>query len=250
MAVNSFKRAAVCLQRSLLLICFIGFFQTSAQGISGADLLKKTIQYHDPNNNWSNFKGKLFVEMQMPNGNQRLSEISIDLPKEYFKLSSVKNDNKVEHVVNKGNCSFSLNGKTDFTDEEVKTFNLTETRAKFMRNYYTYLYGLPMKLADPGTIIDPVVEKKDFMGKEYLVLKVKYEEGVGKDSWLFYFDPKTYAMEVYQFYHNVAENDGEYIILNELEVYNGIKIPKVRTWYVNKDGSLLATDKLTKVSSL
>jgi hypothetical protein len=32
------------------------------------------------------------------------------------------------------------------TEEEVKKYNLIETRAKFMKNYYTYLYGLPMKL--------------------------------------------------------------------------------------------------------
>jgi hypothetical protein len=37
---------------------------------------------------------------------------------------------------------------------------------------------------------------KEFMGKEYLVLKVKYEE----DSWYFFI--LTYAMEVYQFYHD------------------------------------------------
>jgi hypothetical protein len=132
--------------------------------------------------------------------------------------------------VNKDNCSFNLNGKTEFSEEEVKTYNLTDTRARFMRNYYTFLYGLPMKLADPGTIIDPVVQKKEFMGKEYLVLKVKYEEGIGKDSWYFYFDPKTYAMEIYQFYHYEAKNDGEYIILSQQEVYSGIKIPKIRTW--------------------
>jgi hypothetical protein len=243
------KRISILLQKCLHIICFIVVFQTSAQEMTGVDLLKKTIQYHDPNNNWSQFKGKLFIEMQMPNGNKRLSEISIDLPQEYFKLSSLKNENKVEHVVNKSKSSFSLNGKTEFSEEEVKTYNLTETRAKLMRNYYTFLYGLPMKLNDPGTIIDPVVEKKEFMGKEYLVLKVKYEEGIGKDSWLFYFDPKTYAMEIYQFYHNVTKNDGEYIVLSEQEVFSGIKIPKVRTWYVNKDASLLATDKLTKVSS-
>lgn len=163
------KRISILLQKCLHIICFIVVFQTSAQEMTGVDLLKKTIQYHDPNNNWSQFKGKLFIEMQMPNGNKRLSEISIDLPQEYFKLSSLKNENKVEHVVNKNKSYFSLNGKTEFSEEEVKTYNLTETRAKFMRNYYTFLYGLPMKLNDPGTIIDPVVEKKEFMGKEYLV---------------------------------------------------------------------------------
>lgn len=249
MAAILFKRTLALLQSNLLFLCLVVVFPASAQQMTGLDLLNKTIQYHDPNNNWSQFKGKLFIEMQMPNGNQRLSEISIDLPQEYFKLSSLKNENKIEHIVNKENCSFSINGKTEFSEEEAKTYNLTETRAKFMRNYYTFLYGLPMKLKDPGTIIDPVVEQKEFMGKEYLVLKVKYEEGIGKDSWLFYFDPKTYAMEIYQFYHNVTENDGEYILLSEQEVFLGIKIPKVRTWYVNKDATLLATDKLTKVTS-
>ena len=107
MAVILFKRTSIIIQRSLLFICFIVVFQTSAQEMTGLDLLKKTIQYHDPNNNWSQFKGKLFIEMQMPNGNQRLSEISIDLPQEYFKLSSFKNENKVEHIVNKNKSSFS-----------------------------------------------------------------------------------------------------------------------------------------------
>jgi hypothetical protein len=57
-----------------------------------------------------------------------------------------------------------------------------------MRNYYTFLYGLPMKLTDPGTIIDPVVVKKEFMGKEYLVLKSNMKGS--KRFWYFYFDPK------------------------------------------------------------
>jgi hypothetical protein len=241
---------SVSLKESLLFICLIVFFQSFAQEITGSDLVKKTIQYHDPNNNWSHFRAKLFIEMQMPNGNQLPSEVSIDLPQEYFKLSSLKNDNQIEHIVNKDNYAFNLNGKTEVSEEEIKTFNLTNTRARFMRNYYTFLYGLPMKLADPGTIIDPVVEKKEFKGKEYLVLKVKYEEGIGKDSWYFYFDPKTYAMEIYQFYHDETKNDGEYIVLSAQEVYRGIKIPKIRTWYENKDGRLLATDNLTKVSSL
>jgi hypothetical protein len=70
-----------------------------------------------------------------------------------------------------------------------------------MQNYYTYLYGLPMKLKDPGTIISSVVNRKDFLGKEYL-LKVKYEESIGTDSWYFYFEPKTYAFKIYQFYHD------------------------------------------------
>jgi hypothetical protein len=79
---------------------------------------------------------------------------------------------------------------------------MNETRAKFMKNYYTYLYGLPMKLNDAGTIINPMVERKSLWEK-YLVLQVKYEE-LGKMFGTFILI-KTYAMEIYQFYHDEAK---------------------------------------------
>ena len=108
-----------------------------------------------------------------------------------------------------------------------------------------------MKLKDKGTNIDTKVERKSFKGKDYLVLKATYDETVGSDVWYFYFDPKTYAMEVYQFYKtddndNVKQNSGEYILLTEEETVNGIKMPKVRAWYYNKDDNYLGTDTLGK----
>ena len=101
-----------------------------------------------------------------------------------------------------------------------------------------------MKLKDEGTIIQDKVEKKTFKGKQYLVLKATYKKEVAKDTWYFYFNPKTYAMEVYQFFHDVSKNDGEYILLTEEEIINGIKMPKTRAWYTNKEQKLLGTDIL------
>jgi len=115
------------------------------------------------------------------------------------------------------------------------------------KNYYTYLYGLPMKLKDPGTILDSKIQTKTFKGKKYLVLKATYKAEVGDDIWYFYFDPETYAMEVYQFFHDESINDGEYILLKDQEEINGIKMPKTRAWYYNKDDKYLGTDVLYKV---
>ena len=42
------------------------------------------------------------------------------------------------------------------------------------------------------------------------------------------------------------KNDGEYILLSDLETINGIKIPKKRDWYYNKDEKYLGTDMLKK----
>ena len=51
-------------------------------------------------------------------------------------------------------------------------------------------------------------------------------------------------MEVYQFFHEETKNDGEYILLSEIKIIEGIKIPKNRAWYTNKEHTLLGTDIL------
>ena len=226
-----------------LLILFTSIISFS-QEISGDELLQKAIQFHDPNGNWETFKGELLVTMETPKNSDRKSNISLNLPKEYFSVVAVRDTITTEYILNKKGCNFSLNGDKSPSEETRKKYNLNCERAKMFKNYYTYLYGLPMKLKDEGTIINQKVERKKFKGKEYLVLKVDYKKEVGKDTWYFYFNPDTFAMEVYQFFKEEKDR-GEYILLSELETINEIKMPKNRAWYYNKDDTYLGTDILS-----
>ncbi|MFY9243913.1 MAG: DUF6503 family protein [Polaribacter sp.] len=226
-----------------LLFLFTSIISFS-QEITGSQLLEKAIEFHDPNNNWNTFNGALFVTMETPKNGDRLSKININLPKQYFSVVAKRDTIITEFIVDKNKISFSLNGDKNPSEELKKKFSLNEDRANLYKNYYTYLYGLPMKLKDKGTIIDEKVERKKFKGKEYLVLKVTYPKEIGKDTWYFYFNPKTYAMEVYQFFKDTKES-GEYILLSGLETINEIKMPKVRAWYYNKDNVFLGTDILS-----
>lgn len=230
----------------LLLLCTLSTTILFGQDLAPNQLLNKAIAYHDPQGNWDNFKGQLFITMKTPNSSDRLSEITIDLPQQYFRLVAKKDNIITEQIMNKGNCKLLLNGSETISEDETKKHRLTCERARTMKNYYTYLYGLPMKLKNPGTLLDPKVYRKTFKGKIYEVIKVTYDEAVGKDTWYFYFDPATYALEVYQFYHDEEKNDGEYIILTGQEEINGIKMPKIRAWYYNKDDKYLGTDTLSK----
>ncbi len=217
-----------------------------SQNLTGTQLLDKTIEYHDPNSNWATFIGELNVTMETPNNPNRDTEIKINLPEGYFYSKAIRDTITIEYILDKDNCEVKFNGSTSFTEEIAKKNRLSCERANMYKNYYTYLYGLPMKLKDNGTIINDMVEHKTFKGKEYLVLKATYEETVGSDTWYFYFNPETYAMEVYQFFHDEAKNDGEYILLTEEEAINGIRMPKNRAWYYNKDDKYLGTDILKK----
>lgn len=225
-----------------LFILFISI-QNWSQNLTGTQLLEKAIAYHDPNNQWKTFSGHLSVTMEIPNKPNRDSNIFIDLPKEFFSLEVNNGKHPTIYNLDNDQCSILFDGRTP-TKEEQESYNLNCDRASLFKNYYTYLYGLPMKLQDPGTIIHNTIEEKIFKGKPYWVLKVTYEKVVGSDIWYFYFDPSTYKMEVYQFFHDEAKNDGEYILLSDEVTINGIKMPKIRAWYTNAENKYLGTDIL------
>ena len=236
---------------TLLVVLIFNFQLITAQSISSSLLLKKSIAYHDPNNQWSTFAGEFDIVMEMPDNPKRISHITIKLSEEYFKVKATRDTLVTEYTVDKGKCTISLNGKTDLSKAELFSNNLSCERANMYKDYYTYLYGLPMKLKDKGTNISETVKRKTFKGKEYLVLKATYDEAVGSDVWYFYFDPESFAMEIYQFFKTdengkLKPESGEYIMLSDTETINQVKIPKERAWYYNKDDAYLATDTLEK----
>ncbi len=235
-------RACIIFLLTLTPVCAL------SQELSGSELLDRSISYHDPEGKWSTFSDRFYVTMTTPNRPERLSEIIINLPREYFYLKATRDETSVQYTLDRDRCVLSLNDKAEFTQAEAEEHNVTCERGTMYKNYYTYLYGLPMKLKDPGSHVDPKTEVVTFKGKKYLRLKVTYDENVGTDVWFFYFDPETYAMEVYQFYKGNPEgkgkDTGEYILLSEEAVIGGIKMPKVRAWYYNKDDKYLGTDTL------
>lgn len=227
-----------------ILFLFIANLFAFGQDLTGEELLNKSIAYHDPLDKWNTFNGSFNVEMESPKSSKRTTEIQINLPKEYFYSKAVRDTLTTEFILDKGNCSIVFCGKKEYSEKIAEEHRLNCERASMYKNYYMYLYGLPMKLKDSGTIIHEAVEQKTFKGKEYLILKVTYDESVGGDTWYFYFDPKSFAMEVYQFFHDESKNDGEYILLSEEEIIQDIKMPKIRKWYYNKDDGYLGTDVL------
>jgi len=217
--------------------------------LTAEQLLEKSIAYHDPEVRWMAFQDSLEISLETPDAPVRRSTIYIDNQSGSFYVKANRDSNSVEYGVGKDSCLVKWNGRSDFSKAEAEENGLSCERAEMYRNYYTYLYGLPMKLKDPGTRLSEEVGLRTFKGKEYAVLRVDYDAEVGSDIWYFYFDPHTYAMEVYQFYRSdengqTKEDTGEYILLSSEEEIGGIRMPKTRAWYYNKDDKYLGTDIL------
>ena len=118
-----------------------------------------------------------------------------------------------------------------------------------MRDYYTYLWGLPMKLRDPGTRWDGVAAA-ELDGKAVWRLKVTYDPEVGTDVWYFDFDPKTSALVGYRFYRDATEAKGEIIALEGVYEGHGIRLPKERAWVEVPGDRYLGTDILVGLKPL
>lgn len=218
-------------------------FITAAQQ-TASDLITAAIKFHDPHNNWPKTQLNFYFSDTRPGKEPRASVMYLDNSRGTVCITREQDGRAItRHVVGEA-CKYDIDGNYSPSAEDAEQFALNDKRSLMLRNYYLYLWGLPMKLADPGTIIDPKIYKKEFNGQETLVARVTYEQEIGKDTWYFYFDPTTSEMVGYRFYHDENKGDGEYIVLKGLEKVNGMKIPKQRTWYTNPDSTLLGTDNL------
>ena len=194
---------------------------------SPEDILGKAIQYHDPNEKWNTLETTLHFTETRPDGSERKALIYLNNLNGSMKIN--RNDEEAYEV--KGDESFVIKGEYD------------EARGLRLRNYYLYLWGLPIKILDEGTPKIEEVEDESIDGEATKVLRVAYE----KDTWYFNFDKQTGRMLQYRFYKDEAAGKGELITLEDEIMVNGIKIPQKRSWYTLPEMKYLGTDILSRI---
>ena len=225
----------------LLLLLTLGR-STIAQPTSAVDLLNKSIRYHDPDGIWSHQQHLIDLEEKRPDGTIRHTHLTIELEDDLFILNQKRDEYQIECQIIGTDVKIQIDGENASDSSLIKKYRLTSDRMLLLRNYYTYLYGLPMKLKDPGTLLRPEILDTTFQGKEVYGLEVTYDPNVGADIWYFYFDKNNYSLCGYRFYHYQGANDGEYITLDGEIRKDKWKIPKNRKWFTHQEGKFLGED--------
>lgn len=222
-----------------------------AEPPTAQDLLQRSIAYHDPDGRFLTEAQRLIFAESRPDGTDRRTEVFIDVAGQRFEIER-GGERTVAGVWTPETCEMTLDGRSEVTAAEREEHHLTCERLTLLKNYYTYLWGLPMKLEDPGTRLGrvsattfpaPGCDEK----RSVYDLRVTYDEEVGGDVWYFYFDQQTYALVGYRFYHDEAKNDGEVIVLEGETTGEGLRLPQARTWFTHEDHELLGTDTLVEV---
>ena len=217
-----------------------------------SELLSCSIGYHDPRAVWQKGAFTIVDVSTKPDGtvgrrtvvrlHNALGRFDIETHVDGRVVTATVTGDKVE--------SIRLDGRSNYSVEEAKHFQLSPDQLLTRRNFFLYLLGLPMKLQDPGTHLDPRVTEVHFAGQPSYQLRVTYDVAVGRDTWYFFLDPKTCALTGHRFHHNEAMGDGEYAVLSGETVGEGLRLPRVRKWYRNQDDQWFITHTIESIEGL
>jgi hypothetical protein len=200
--------------------------------LTGQKLIEKSIVYHDPNAEWDSMRKVLLFSDTRPGKSSRNYEVQLDIPNAYFKYI-----NRGEELV------YEVDGQNCLTaDKESEACE----KALMLRNYYTFLWGLPMKLMDKGTDIEKDFSREMLDGVNAYLVKVPFE----RDVWFFYLHPETFQMLAYKFLTDEDKGVGEIINLQNELIVDNMRIPAERSWFRTENGEFLGTDYLLRTEDL
>ena len=218
---------------------------------AASELLNCSIAYHDPGGRWQEGAFKIIDVSSRPDGTVgRRTILRLDNARGRTDMEShLDGHTATASIVGEAVQDVRLDDRSDFSPEDARRFHLTPAQLLSRRNFFLYLLGLPMKLRDPGTVLDPLPKAAVFEGSPVHELRVTYEQGVGSDTWYFYLDPKTCALVGHRFYHDEAAGDGEYTVLSGEVAGQGLRLPRLRKWHRNRDGEWFITHTIESIEA-
>ncbi|MCP4520326.1 MAG: hypothetical protein GY827_01300 [Cytophagales bacterium] len=209
-----------------IIYSFLAVLLVSANQVQETTL-DKAIKYHDSQAKWATLKDsfQLISNSKWSDWKDEHLTIHIDVAQ-----NSLTYKNEERNIA----CQFTGDETTALIDScDCSSY------ASWTKNFYTYIWGLPMKLKDEGTIVTEAKLVK-FFGDSCHILKVSYE----KEDWEYYFKKDTYYLAGFRFEMKGEKGGGEIVRHEGVSNWNGIITPTKRSWY-DLDTTLLGTDKFT-----
>lgn len=218
--------------------------------ITGPFALQQAIAYHDPSTEWATFSDTLYIEAERSNSGKRYTTVYLDIARDICFIKDSTDQSVTTYKQLGDSCEIIRDG-IELNPPPINN-DISPTCETFQRlkGHYTFLYGLPMVLTEGGVNIIDTIARKTFQGKDYAVIEARFADHTEEDVWFIYLDPRTYRMEVYQFFDTDANGQilpesGNYVVLDGEFFIGGMNIPQSRSWYTNASDAFLGTDILT-----
>ena len=186
--------------------------------------MDKTIQFHDPTGSWSSLKDSFHLVSNSKWSDWKDEHLAITI--------DVKNDGaRYTNIDRNVDCLFEEDSTKALLDScDCAPYN------GWTKDFYTYIWGLPMKLKDPNIKVTEQPNKIIFFEDSCFVLQVQYPN----ENWEYYISSEDYYLAGFRF-EKIDGSGGEIVRNVGVEQWGKIITPKKRIWFDLKE-NLLGTD--------
>lgn len=232
----------LCFSFLCLISCFLFYSngQSKVKNVTGQEILEQTIKYHDPNNMWNSYKGKLFEVTVFPSKYVVKETIEIDNENDFYLSTCFQDFGILKRGIEKGKSIFSLNDKPDIPDNIKNNWGISDEDIKIFSVEHHSHFGLPMVLKNSGMKLNKEVEIADFDGRKCYALKFIGDSDLVRNSFcegerVLYIDMNDYAMR--------GEKNSNFIhaiFSGEIDI-NGIKVVHSKAFYTEEGEKLFSS---------
>jgi len=157
--------------KTFVTLLVTGIALSSHAQITADQVIDNSINYHDPNGLSADKEATFHFIETRPKAPDRKTTVMLHPHEERYQLTRQADDLEIVTTLSSGTYSHLVDDRAP-SSAEIEQYRLEDARSDVMRTYYNYLWYMPMKLNDPGTIIDPTVKSANFFGKEALEIRV------------------------------------------------------------------------------
>lgn len=207
-------------------------------------ILDQVKEKYDVNDEWSNSEVRLHIQEPRVGNPQRYTKLHLKNLTDYFEMERYREDGIVKRVLTeKGESKIYLNGESELSDAIIDQYRLNVERTKSHKRFYKLMYGLPMSLTeDLWQKIEPA-QKEVYEGREVYKIKVALKEEMISKHWTLVIGVEGYELLGLEFDHpDEPDSEGEVIRFENEIAVNGMKLPRIRNWYVKNTNEYLGSD--------
>ena len=228
---------------------FVLFFVSCAipeKKLSGKELLEKSIQKHDPKNQWNTAEFTLRIQEPRLSNPPRFSVVYMNNQNNAFKLLRSREDKVASYGINaEGVTTVLLENQAVEDSSTIDRYMLQHKRVKSYQGFYQMLLGLPMSLNEKTLANVGVASKTTFNDKDAYQVQIQLKKPVFSDVWNLYISKDDFTLLGIEMIFPDEPNKGERLYFEKSIQIGEISIPRIRHWY-ELDDTYSGSDVIVK----
>jgi hypothetical protein len=205
--------------------------------------LKEAIKKADPENVFSEMIFHMRIQEPRVGNPERFSNVFLNKGTGAFRLERNREDKIAAYIIKEdGTNEVTLDGCQKFTEVEAKTYWLDPKINYRYKEYYKYLFGLPIILNDAERFKFISSEETSWKGQEAITYTFNLTTPIFSPQWKLTFTKEDHVLQRLDFYDPENPEEGEYLLFYGKHQVGSITIPRMKHWYDKKNDEYLGSD--------